>query len=84
MIKTLSVIRHFVFLKFNFNNSSLTRLILLLKFFESLKSNKACNAYPFTIKAGIFCRPEYWNVLFSIKLAKLLKVQRKLLFPEPG
>ena len=75
--ETLSAIRYFVFLKINFNNSSLTRFTVVSKFFGSLNPNKVHNIYPFTIEIGMPYRAEYWNILFSIKLAKLLKVWRR-------
>ena len=52
-------------------------MIVLSEFFETLNLNKACNAYPFTIKVGIFYRAKYQNILFFIKVVKLLKVQRR-------
>ena len=39
IIETLSAIRYFTFLKFNFNNSSSTRLIVLSEFFKPLNPN---------------------------------------------
>ena len=50
----------------NFNNLSSTGLIVLSNFSGSLNFNKVYDIYPFAIKAGIYCRAKYSNMLIFL------------------
>ena len=78
--ETLSVIRYFAILKFNFNNVSLTWLIVLSKFFRSLNPNKVYNVCSSIINRGVLYEAEYQNLLFFYWSSKVIKSMKKITF----